>query len=472
MIGLAPLAFLVLMALVALSCSFIVGAVALTREEKGVALKLLDGEIRALLQDEAGNERAELTDEESGQFDVLKAKREALVGEIEALDTAAAKVESRRALLAKTKEPKAPVGFGAPVVTNMHDNSEDDMNRGYKTPRAFIMDILAARGGGRMSDLLKPLQVQATAGSDEHGQYSDPYGNFAVPPGFSPDLMKTTAEGDVLGGFVRNVPMTVPVLQLLARVDKNHTSSVSGGFRWSWGSEADTVASSRMEIEKITLTAHTAKGIAYATNELLSDSPLTFATLISDGFAEEYASFISEARLTGTGVGQLTGIRNSAPIISITKEDGQAAATVHINNILKMLARCWGSDNAVWVANRTLLPQLGVLTIDNGVSAVPIFSMDATQPIPMRLYGLPIIFTEHAPALGTAGDISLYNMREYLEGTLQNLQGQTSMHVRFLENEQTFRFTARKAGAPWWRSVLTPKNGDTLSPFVQLGARV
>ena len=197
------------------------------------------------------------------------------------------------------------------VTTNVHENVADDLNRGYKTPRAFIMDVLKASRGGPIAALLKPLKVVATAGSDEQGLYSDPYGNFAVPPGFSPDLLKTTAEGDVLGQYVRRVPMNVAVLQFLARVDKTHTSSVSGGFRWYWGSEADTVSASRGEIEKITLTAHTAKGIAYATNELLNDSPLSFAAMISDGFAEEYASFITEARLTGTGVGQLVGIRNS-----------------------------------------------------------------------------------------------------------------------------------------------------------------
>ena len=46
-----------------------------------------------------------------------------------------------------------------------------------------------------------------------------------------------------------------------------------------------------------------------------------------------------------------------------------------------------------------------------------------------------------------------------------------SVHVRFLNNERAFRVVARNAGRSWWRSALTPKNGDTLSPFVALGAR-
>ena len=46
------------------------------------------------------------------------------------------------------------------------------------------------------------------------------------------------------------------------------------------------------------------------------------------------------------------------------------------------------------------------------------------------------------------------------------------MHVRFENHEQVFKFWTENAGAPWWRSALTPKNGaNTLSPFVTLAAR-
>ena len=465
--------FVALVGLLLLVC-FAKEAVALALPDLQAEQRVIERKIKALLVDEKGEMRPTLSDEDTTKVEALTAELDKAKERVTAAQAARVTIDARRKLLAGMDAPTPPAGAPSAsmddgversVVTNVHERSEDDPKRGYKTPRAYIMDVLMAGRTKRVSDRLKPLTVQATAGSDEHGEYSDPYGGFSVPPGFSPDLMKTTAEGDVLGQFVRRVPMTSPSLSFLARVDKTHTTSVSGGFRWYWGSEADTVASSRSEIEKISLVAHTAKGVAYATNELLTDSPLSFAALISDGFAEEYASFISEARLTGTGVGQLLGIRNSDAVIEITKENEQVAATVVIANLLKMLARCWGSDRAVWVANKTLIPQLGVLTINNGVSAVPIFLPRAQESLSDMLLGRPVIYSEHAKALGTAGDISLYNMNEYLEGTLQNLQGQTSIHVRFLENEQTFRFIARKAGAPWWRSVLTPKNGDTLSPF-------
>jgi hypothetical protein len=52
------------------------------------------------------------------------------------------------------------------------------------------------------------------------------------------------------------------------------------------------------------------------------------------------------------------------------------------------------------------------------------------------------------------------------------LQTDQSMHVRFLYNEQAFRFIMRINGQPIWQSALTPyKGANTLSPYVTLAAR-
>ena len=46
------------------------------------------------------------------------------------------------------------------------------------------------------------------------------------------------------------------------------------------------------------------------------------------------------------------------------------------------------------------------------------------------------------------------------------------MHVKFIEEEQTFRWSLRTDGQPLWRTALTPYKGtNTLSPFVALAAR-
>ena len=60
---------------------------------------------------------------------------------------------------------------------------------------------------------------------------------------------------------------------------------------------------------------------------------------------------------------------------------------------------------------------------------------------------------------------------EYLDGTYMPLQSVESVHVRFVEHERAFKFWQRGDGTPWWSSVLTPRNGATLSPFVVLEPR-
>lgn len=91
---------------------------------------------------------------------------------------------------------------------------------------------------------------------------------------------------------------------------------------------------------------------------------------------------------------------------------------------------------------------------------------------PDMLLGRPIYYSEFASKLGDVGDIILGNWSQFLEGIYQPLQSAESVHVRFLNHERTFKFWLRNAGAPWWRSALTPaKSSDTLSPFVTLAAR-
>ena len=61
---------------------------------------------------------------------------------------------------------------------------------------------------------------------------------------------------------------------------------------------------------------------------------------------------------------------------------------------------------------------------------------------------------------------------EYLDGTYEPVRGVSSVHVRFIEDEKSFKFWTRLDGAPWWNSVLTPRIGvASLSPFVTLAER-
>lgn len=161
------------------------------------------------------------------------------------------------------------------------------------------------------------------------------------------------------------------------------------------------------------------------------------------------------------------GIANSPALVTISKETGQAADTIVFENVVKMIARCWGYGSAVWLANPTCYPRLRMMTQPG--STIPIFATGT--PGIATLEGRPIYFNERCAALGDLGDLILVNPSEYLESQEGGIQQADSMHVRFLEHERTFKFWTTNAGAGWWRTALTPKRGDTRSPFIYLAAR-
>ena len=348
--------------------------------------------------------------------------------------------------------------------------AKDDPKRGFKSSRDFLLSVLDAGTKGFVDDeRLRPL---ATAGSDEAGGYADPVGGYLLPSSFSPNLLSLAAEEDPLAGLTTSVPMETAVVEIPARVDKNHSSSVSGGLRVYRRAETDTVTPSKMAFEQVTLQANNLFGAAFATEELLARSPISFVALLEAGFRDEFASKLTDERLNGTGVGMFEGVLTSPCLIAQPKETGQVADTIVYENVINIRSRCWRYSQAIWLANHDTLPQLMKMTIDVGTGGLPVWQPSAREDAPDLLLGRPIFFTESCETVGDQGDILLGVWSQYLEGLLTPSQSADSIHVRFLNHERTFKFWLENDGRCWWRSALTPKNSTTtLSPFVTLEAR-
>ena len=363
-------------------------------------------------------------------------------------------------------------------VSNPRERWADDPARGFASPQEFFLSILSVRKTGKVSEQLRSLEADVdgagymlpkrfAAGSDEHGIYTNPHGGFLVPEARSADLLEVVWEGDPTATMTRRIPMGVPKLSIPARVDNDHSTSVSGGFVVYRASETQAVTASRAAFKLIELNAHKLMGVTYATSELINYSPMSIEAIINAGFSTQFASRIVDEKLRGTGVGQYLGILNSPARIEVAAEDEQDADTINYNNVVKMLARGWG-QNLVWMINHSCLPQLATLR-DAGGNLI--WQPDARVGFGGVLMGRPVLVMEECSAIGDVGDIILADWGEYLEGTLRPIEGASSIHVRFLEDETAFRFTMSNAGAPWWSSALTPKYGPTRSPIVTLAAR-
>ena len=372
---------------------------------------------------------------------------------------------------------------GLQPVATVHNRAVDDPMRGFKSPRDFMTAVMRAGGvegqAARVDERLKPLKVQGTqldklaaAGSDEQSGNDGAFGGFWVPVGMSPDMLETAPEDDPTAALITQMPMDNPIVSINARTDKTHTTSVSGGLTVSRKRQTAAGSSSRMEFEQVTLRANSLFGLAYGTEEILTDSPRSFAAILSAGFTQEFGSHMLEERLRGTGGGEPMGILKSPALVSVAKESAQTADTIVGANVLNMRARCWRYSRAIWLANHDTLPQLATANVAGTNSDVFLFSPARSVDVPDTLLGRPIVFTEYAETLGDKGDLILAVWSEYLWGTYQPMQSAESIHVRFVEHERAFKFWMRNDGQPWWRSAITPRKGaNSLSAYVTLAAR-
>lgn len=380
-------------------------------------------------------------------------------------DKQANDLDAIQALRAGYRQVSTDLNIGATTDLRVTENFERDPKRGFSAPREMFASIIDGAKTGKLDPRLRSL----AAGSDEHGIYSDPHGGFLIPDAFIVDLKTTPVEADPTIGRTMTVPMTAPRVKIPARVDKNHSSSVSGGLTVAWSGETAAISTSRLTMEVIALETNELVGGAYVTNELLNDSPISFSAILQRSFGEEFQSAKFNAKLNGTGVGQFLGVNNSPCLVTVAKESAQAADTINYTNLIKMRARCWGYQNAIWMANHDTIVQLMSLTDSAGNL---IWTSSARDGEPDRIIGRPIVFSEYMGTVGDLGDIMVANWGEYLEGSRGGIQMAESIHVRFLNNENTFKFYQYVAGAPWWRSAMTQKNStNTVSPFVNLAAR-
>jgi HK97 family phage major capsid protein len=301
-------------------------------------------------------------------------------------------------------------------------------------------------------------------------------GGVLVPEEFRAELMMLALEEAVIRSRARVIPMGSSSLRYPTIRDTSHATNVFGGMSGTWVAEGGSVSSATNQpsFSSVRLVANKLTAYSVASNELLSDSAISLEALILSLYPQAVAYFEDDAFINGTGVGQPLGIINAAALVSIAKETGQAATTLVWENLLNMYARMLPSSigRAVWIAHNDVFPQLAVLALSVGTGGGPVWMGNGVGSPPITILGRPVIFTEKAQTLGTAGDIFFVDLSHYLIGDRQALTMNRSEHVLFTTDEIVWRFIQRLDGRPWLTSALTPRNGsNTVSPYLNLATR-
>ena len=427
--------------------------------------------------DLAAKEGRGLTEQEAARDDAISA-------ELTALDADIGRVE-------RQMERQRAQG----VVVD--DNAETDRRvaaepRGDEKPFRTFGDQLRAvmlAGNPHVRDIDPRLQAFGMAAGPtgmSEGIASD--GGFLVQTDFVDDLLTNTFTTGEIASRIRRIQVGPNSNGIRANgVDETNRANGSrwGGVQAFWTGEAALKKQSQPKFKRISMELDKLTGLYYATDELLQDTT-ALGSWMQQAFEAEMPFKVEDAIVNGTGAGMPLGFLNSGCTIAVAKEVNQAAATIVANNILKMWTRMPPSNrkNAVWIVNQEVEPQLFSLMLlvrnqanSDNVGAIAFPQVTYTPPGTNgneygMLMGRPVVPVEYAAPLGTAGDITLADLSQYLGIDKGAMKTDSSIHVRFIYDETCFRFVYRFNGQPIWSQPLIPYRGTaTLSPFVTLASR-
>lgn len=381
----------------------------------------------------------------------------------------------------KIKEIAGDVKELRPLISVGDELVDKDPKGGFNCISHFASHVARhdKSQGRNMSPELKDWEAKA-ASTTSLIEGEDQYGGFLIPPEFKNELMLAVEQKNEIMPLTTAVPMASTIVKIpyINGFDESG-GLVYGGIQWKWLDELETKSETRPKFGRITLELKKIAGLAFASDEILQDSPISMENILKNGFRDGLNFALNNVFLRGNGAGQPLGILNSPCLVSIGAEPGQGAGTILFENIVEMYARIHETSNAVWVVNQNCLPQLVAMSIGVGTGGAPVWlpgNSIAGQPHD-TLMGKPIIWSKHASTLGTKGDIILADWSQYLMGQKagQGEAGQfdTSIHLKFDADQTTFRFVFRIDGQPWWPSALTPPQAtsDTMSPFIVIDTR-
>ena len=195
-----------------------------------------------------------------------------------------------------------------------------------------------------------------------------------------------------------------------------------------------------------------------------------------------FAYEINKAIVRGDGVGKPLGLlvasastaAGGGPRLVVAAESGQGAGTIIGKNVTNMYSRRPPSSKRrlVWLYNVDIEPQLDQLNFTAGSTAAQwLYTTSLRETSENRLKGARMIESEHCSALGTEGDLILWDPMAY--GAIVKTTGikqAVSMHLRFDYGELVYRWAFRMDARPMWDDVLTPANGNSRAPIITLNS--
>lgn len=441
-------------------------------------LAAIKTEAKAVLDAADKDGAGKLSAEQEKQFDALMAEKDTLEANLKRLDS----LESMDQSAGRVTQPVTPAKAKATKGIEVGgDVIEQDEMRGFESAADFGRAVrLAGMPGHGVDQRLVHLHREAVRDNAAHGDIvaaptdfhreTSSADGYMVPPAVRQNIWSNVFDGEGILDAVSPEPTESNSVQLFA---DESTPWGATGVQAKWASEGSQFDPSRLSTKARTVQLHKLYAFVLATDELVSDAPRLNERL-TKGAAAAIRYKAEDAIIDGDGAGKPLGWMNGGCLVTVAKEGGQAADTIVEENVLKMYARLLasGSQGAFWLAHKSTLPQLAVMTIGDQPAFLPMAS-GLTEAPRSRLLGMPIVWSEHAEVVGDLGDIQLVAPRGYYAAVKQGgPKFAASIHLYFDYDIEAFRWTFRLGGQPMLSAAVSPAKGsDTLSHFIALAAR-
>lgn len=307
-------------------------------------------------------------------------------------------------------------------------------------------------------------------------------GGFTVLPEFAPDIYDRVYDND-LWNRTDQYTVTGNSMKFPKSAETNRrTGQRAGGIMAYWTAEGAPITGSHPKLARTELELNKLAIVVYLTQELMEDNSYALEQWVSKKVSEEFNFMIGNALINGSGAGQPLGILNAGATITCGGDSGThrvAQNTVSAADILTMWTRRipgQSVDGIVWLYNQSVERSLAQMSLPAGVASPTLVYMPpqglAEKPY-ATILGMPAMSTEFNPDLGTAGDIMMVDLKQYVTISKGGVSEAVSMHVEFLTDQLALRFIMRVDGRPYDDTPITGFNTtDTYSPFVALNVHM
>lgn len=438
-------------------------------------IKLMQAQLTIMekLFEAAQAEKRDFTKEEQEQYSAAETEHKRLKAAKEQADTLArnkSELAAAQAAAAPQAQAVTPASNASGAAQQVVVGEDLKSKKPYKNLGAMLQDVARARvnNSGEALDRLVKASLNTETGAD---------GGFLVAPDFIGSMLEQAVGQSQLYSRVNELTVTgnsasIPAVDETSRAD----GSRYGGIAVYWVKEGGEGTYSQPKFRNLDIKLAKLMGLVSVTSEMLEDAAL-LNSWVQSAFPAEMAFALDQAVYNGDGNGSPLGIMNSGALVTVAKETSQTADTIVYQNVIKMWARMPASRIArsAWFVTQQALEQFPLMNLSVGTGGAPVYlpPAGASDAPYSTLLGRPVVPIEQATALGDLGDIVLADMSDYVAIAKGGIKTDSSIHVDFDKDKQSFRFIRRVNGAPYTRTKLQSKSSSTFytSPYITLAER-